>query len=278
MKLAIFAKTFEGDAPKAVLTAARQAGYAAVQYNMACSGLGALPSQIPDAAVETLGREAADAGVDIAAISATYNMVHPDRSKREAGRHSFAVIAAAARRVGCPMVTVCTGSRDPVDQWRGHPDNETVEAWNDMVAEFGALVPVAEKEGVTIGIEPELANVVASPEKARRLLDLFPSGPLKIVLDPANLFESGEGEEIQRTIGGAIDMLGPYIGLAHAKDRRADGRFVAAGKGVVDFRRFIGGLRRAGFDGPLVTHGLAAHEARDVAAFLSAAIKSSGAM
>ena len=56
--------------------------------------------------------------------------------------------------------------------------------------------------------------------------------------------------------------------MAHAKDRDAEGRFVAAGSGVVDFGGFLGGLRRAGFDGAVVTHGLSAEEAPGVAAFL----------
>ena len=57
--------------------------------------------------------------------------------------------------------------------------------------------------------------------------------------------------------------------MAHAKDRAADGGFVAAGRGVIDFVHFVETLRGAGFDGPLVTHGLSAAEAPDVAAFLS---------
>jgi sugar phosphate isomerase/epimerase len=43
---------------------------------------------------------------------------------------------------------------------------------------------------------------------------------------------------------------------------------VAAGKGVIDFPHFIGELRRVGFDGPLVTHGLSESEAPAVATFL----------
>jgi len=56
--------------------------------------------------------------------------------------------------------------------------------------------------------------------------------------------------------------------MAHAKDRFADGRFATAGKGVVDFADFVARLKAAGFDGPLVTHGLAAEEAPGVARFL----------
>ena len=47
------------------------------------------------------------------------------------------------------------------------------------------------------------------------------------------------------------------------------GGFATAGKGVVDFPHFIARLRAAGFDGDLVTHGLAAAEAPGVAAFLA---------
>ena len=57
--------------------------------------------------------------------------------------------------------------------------------------------------------------------------------------------------------------------MAHAKDRAADGSFTAAGQGVIDFAHFIGCLGAAGFDGPLVTHGLSAAEAPGVARFLA---------
>ena len=56
--------------------------------------------------------------------------------------------------------------------------------------------------------------------------------------------------------------------MAHAKDRDAIGRFGTAGQGVVDFAHFLSRLKAAGFDGDLVTHGLTAAEAPDVAAFL----------
>ncbi len=56
--------------------------------------------------------------------------------------------------------------------------------------------------------------------------------------------------------------------MAHAKDRAPDGSFTTAGKGVIDFPHFIACLRAAGFDGPLVTHGLSAAEAPEVARFL----------
>jgi sugar phosphate isomerase/epimerase len=91
---------------------------------------------------------------------------------------------------------------------------------------------------------------------------------LRIVLDPANLFESATPREARDIVGRAVETAAGHIAMAHAKDRYADGRFATAGQGVVDFPDFIARLKSTGFDGPLVTHGLSAVEAPMVAAFL----------
>ena len=66
-----------------------------------------------------------------------------------------------------------------------------------------------------------------------------------------------------------IDVLGDRIIMGHAKDRTADGEFVTAGTGVLDYRHYFGRLRAVGFDGDMITHGLTADVAPAVAAFLS---------
>ena len=70
-------------------------------------------------------------------------------------------------------------------------------------------------------------------------------------------------------VADAIDRLAGHIVMAHAKDRDAEGRFVTAGRGVIDFPDFIRRLDIAGFDGPVVTHGLSEQEAPDVRRFLA---------
>ena len=267
MKLGIFAKTFAGDRPDQILQAAAQAGFTAVQYNMACSGIGALPASVPDAFAADVRAASLTCGMEIAAISATYNMIHPDMARRLAGRTSFAAIAAKASAMGARVLTVCSGSRDPVDQWRHHPENGSDAAWVEMLVEFGHLIRIAEQHDVLIGMEPELANVVNSAAAARRMIDTLASDRIRIVLDPANLFEVAEDRA--RVIAEAVEILGDRIVMAHAKDRNADGSFAVAGKGVVDFGHFIGRLKQVGFDGALVTHGLAAEDAAGVAAFLA---------
>ena len=78
MKLGIFAKTFEGSDPATVMQAVKAAGFSTVQYNMACSGLASMPDEISSETARAVSQAAQDSGVIIAAVSATYNMIHPD--------------------------------------------------------------------------------------------------------------------------------------------------------------------------------------------------------
>jgi sugar phosphate isomerase/epimerase len=268
MKLGIFAKTFPGDRASTVLQAAKDAGYGSVQYNMACSGIGALPEEIAPEIVASVRDASLATCIEIAAISATYNMIHPDRIIREAGRRSFEAIAASANEMGSKLLTVCTGSCDAQDQWRHHPDNDTAAAWAEMITEFRLLVAIADRYDVLIGVEPELANVIRSPERARKLIDELGSDRVRIVFDPANLFEADTEERRRAVIDDAVVLLADRIEIAHAKDRNPDGSFATAGKGVIDYGAYVAALRRAGFSGSLITHGLADGEARGVADFL----------
>lgn len=269
MRLGIFAKTFAGDTPATVLGAARAAGYASVQYNMACSGLAAMPDDLPLAVTKPVADAARETGVAIAAVSGTYNMIHPDQSVRAAGLRRLAVLIDAAAGMGTGMITLCTGTRDATDQWRAHPDNTSPEAWRDLLDEMARACALAEAAGVRLGVEPELANVIDGPAAARRLIDTLQSPAIAIVLDPANLFEVATVQDQRDLISNAVDLLADRIVMAHAKDRSPDGGFATAGKGVVDFTHFLGQLRAAGFDGDLVTHGLGADEAAGVAQFLT---------
>jgi sugar phosphate isomerase/epimerase len=268
MNLGIFAKTFDGTTPLEVLSSARSAGYKTVQYNMACSGFGSLPLTIDEEAARAVNFASKETGVSIAAISATYNMIHPKLSEREKGRRSFEAIAASAHRMGTDILTVCTGSCDPLDQWRYHPNNSSAESWQEMCREFELLLDIAERYNVLVGVEPELANVVSSAERARELIDALRNRRIRIVFDPANLFEVESQDRQRWLIENAVALLGDRISLAHAKDRLADGSFAAAGAGVLDYQHYLTVLLRSGFRGSLITHGLSANEANKVATFL----------
>jgi sugar phosphate isomerase/epimerase len=269
MRLGIFAKTFAGADPLTVMLAAKSAGFAAVQYNMASSGLPAMPDVLYSDQAVAVAQATAATSVAVVAVSGTYNMIHPDLAVRAIGLQRLQVLIENAAVMGTGMVTLCTGSRDANDQWRHHPDNQRPEAWRDLLSEMSKACAIAERHGVKLGIEPELANVIDTPARARLLIDSLQSPALAIVLDPANLFEVTPLPAQRDLLSRAIDLLADRIQMAHAKDRDALGGFATAGKGVVDFPHFLSRLKAAGFQGDLITHGLAADEAAGVAAYLS---------
>ena len=205
-------------------------------------------------------------GVGLVALSGTYNMVHPDKAVRGDGLRRLAVVIEAAASAATPLVTLCTGTRNRDDQWAHHPDNADPSAWSDMAAEMEKALELAERHGVDLGIEPEQANIVTSAADAMRLIAEMGSKRLSIVLDPANLFERANADEARAIVAEADrDARRATSPWRMPRTAHADGRFATAGAGCRRLPDFIARLEAAGFDGPLVTHGLSAEEAPGVA-------------
>jgi sugar phosphate isomerase/epimerase len=270
MKIGIFAKTFARDSLAATLDAVRDQGLDCVQFNLACAGLATLPEPLEPSAVQAI-RQAMDArGIAMPAISGTFNMCHPDPRERAANLSRLRNLAGACEPLGTRVITMCTGTRDPHDMWRRHPDNDTPEAWNDMTGCMAQALQIAEDCGVTMAFETEVSNVVDSARKGRRLLDEMRSPHLKVVMDGANLFHQGELAHMPAILAEAFDLLGADIVLAHAKDLSHDGEagHQAAGTGVLDYDLYLSLLRDSGYDGALILHSLAEDEIGAAVAFL----------
>ncbi|MGO1972344.1 MAG: sugar phosphate isomerase/epimerase family protein [Propionibacteriaceae bacterium] len=270
MRLGIFAKTFDGDI-EANLAAVSAAGFDAVQYNLSIAGLSTLPEEVPPGVVDRIRRAADQHGVELAAISGTFNIAHPDRTVRTAGLARFPVLARTAVDLGIELITLSSGTRNPADLWQSHPDNTTDEAWRDSLESLLQLTRMAEDAGVTIAFEPEHTNIVGTADQGRRMLDAVGSDALKVVLDVANLIDTADvtAATMSRTIRHAIEALAGDIALAHAKELVVDRSAVPPGRGVLPWREIVHGLRQADYDGSLVVHGLAAADASTAAETLS---------
>jgi sugar phosphate isomerase/epimerase len=270
MHIGVFARTFPRPTVEEALDAVAAHAITHVQFNMSCAGRPTLPPVYePDLCRRIAGAFAAR-GLTMAAVSGTFNAVHPDLATREAGLEGLRVLIESCGPLGTSIVTLCTGTRDPADMWAPHPENATPEAWRDLVGTLREALKPAEDQGVTLAFEPELANVVDSAGKARRLLDEVGSPNLKVVLDPANLFPEGSLSRMDEVLDSAFDLIGPDVVLAHAKDLARDGEagHQAAGTGRLDFDRYVGLLNRSGYGGALVLHGLEEHEVDASVAFL----------
>lgn len=268
MEIGIFAKVWARRDLDETLGLMRGCGIRHAQFNMSCVGPSSMPEQILPQLAKRVRGSFDRHGVEMVAISGTFNMIHPDPAVVADGLQRLNVLAAACQAMGTNVITLCTGSRDPEDMWRWHPDNDSTEAWSDLLDAMERALGIAEAEDLTLAIEPEQANVIHSAQRARRLLDHFASRHLKIIMDPANLFERAAPAEIERIVEEAFDLLGDEVAIAHAKDRDAEGRFVAAGRGVLNYGHYIGQLRRIDFTGALVLHGLSEDEVQACVRFL----------
>jgi sugar phosphate isomerase/epimerase len=269
MQLGIFAKTFGTLAPAETCRRIKAAGYSCTQFNMSCLGMPSLPPEISPDLVKQVAAAFRAGGVAIVAISGTYNMIHPDPEVRANGRRGFRTIAGVAHEMGTRLVTLCTGTLDANDQWKYHPGNREPEAWRALLEEMEEVITLAEEFDILLGVEPEPANVVASAHEARRLVDELQTDRIKIVLDPANLASRRDHPDFAAVVQQAIDLLIKHTAICHAKDLQPDGQPTFPGNGIIDFRFFLGALKRAGFDGPVIAHGLHASEAAEVARFLA---------
>ena len=271
--IGIFAKTFRRPTPEENLDAVRDYGLGVVQYNLACAGLPSLPERIEPRLAQQVGAAAASRRITIAAVSGTFNMIDPIWERRDAGMRRLGELAGACALLGTRIITLCTGTRDPDDMWRGHPANGRPDAWTDLRAAMEQALRIAEDHDLWLAIEPETANVVDSAAKARRLLAEMGSRRLKIILDPANLFRVEDLPHQRALLDAAFDLLGPDIVLAHAKDVRVVNgavHHVAAGTGVLDYQYYLTLLRHIPV--PLIVHGLAESEVEGALAFLRGAL------
>ena len=270
MHLGVMTKEYNMESWEQILDRIAAQGMHALHVNPASAGLH------PEGPLLTLQRAHALADavsahrLEIAAISGTYNMIHPDLEIRASGCKRLAWLIRCAALLGVPYVTLCTGTLDPDNMWRAHPGNKDSASLLLLERELEPSLALCAETGVNLLVEPETSNVVNTPEKAVQLLRDVASPNLFITMDAANLFHPGESAPMRETLARAIHLLSPYIRMAHAKDIAAGGvGFTRPGLGVVDFPFYLWLLRQAGFDGSIILHGFPAREVPDAAAYIT---------
>ena len=270
MQIGIMSGTFDRATLEEALDAAVNHGIRCMQFNLSSAGVTKIPTHIDPDLCDKIREEMGARNIAMTALGGTYNMIHPDVQRRADGLRNLRVLAAACERLGTSVITLCTGSRDPDNMWRRHPDNDTPEAWEDLVVSMRQAIEAAEEYQVTLAFEPEVANVVDSAIKARRIIDQIGSPYLKVVMDGANIFHTGELPRMREILDEAFALLGEHIAFAHAKDLDRDGEagHLAAGKGLLDYDQYLSLLNDVDPDIPIVLHGLSEAEVNGCVAFL----------
>lgn len=234
-RLGIFARTFRRDTPDKVAAAVAGAGYALAHWNFAAIGQSTLGADVSQAQFTAVRAAFTTAGLGIPSVSATFNMIHPDPGFRAEQIEQAVRLIASAPELGADVVTLCTGTRDPENMWRAHPDNTTALAWSELRRTLDPLLEAAQQAVVMLGVEPEPANVVADASLAARLLNELGTGsPIGIVLDPANLLSPQTVSHQDSILDEAIDLIGGRVISIQAKDVVQSG-YSAAGAGMMDY-------------------------------------------
>lgn len=219
-----------------------------------------IPGSVSAEAIAAIRAASKETGLPIGAVNGTWNMTHFDKEIREEGLRRFDGFLQAVAALECPIVSLCSGTRSAEHLWKYDPATDTPEAWEDMLDSMRRAAKLAEHYGITMAIETEAANVIDTPEKARRIMDEVGSPNLKMILDCANLFHNGEAypENVRPAIDKAMQFFGREVVLAHGKDIRASEGidFCGTGFGIVDFPYMVQSLVNAGYPGDIMLHGI----------------------
>lgn len=270
LPIGILTNTFQQPSLDGALDAIASHGLRHVQFDLNCAGLPSMPDEIDEHTAQQIAAALAVRGITMSAVSGTFNMIHPDEVVREMGLRQLDALAGACSALGTSVITLCSGTRNTDSMWRRHPDNDTPDAWRDLVASMQRAAAIAEKHEVTMAFEPEVNNTVDSAQKARRLIDEVGSLRIKVVMDGANIFHAGELPKMTDILKDSFDLLGNDIALAHAKDLDHDGDagHLPAGKGKLDYPLYLSLLKASGYAGPIILHGLREDQVDDCVAFL----------
>jgi len=242
MQIGILARTFVRPTLTAMLDAVKAHGLNYVQFNLACAGLPPMPDRIDPELCDRIRQEMVARNLTMVAVSGTFNMIHPDLSQRQRGLRRLAVLAAACRRLGTSVITLCTGTRDADDKWRYHPDNASPEAWRDLVVAMQTALQIAHEQDVTLAIEPlgpEEGDFLRTAPLGIELIEMIGSPQVRLHLDCKAM--SSESEPIPQIIRLGGDLLAHF----HANDPNRQG----PGFGRVDFVPILEALGRIDYRG-----------------------------
>jgi sugar phosphate isomerase/epimerase len=210
------------------------------------------------------------AKVRIRSLSVYTNLVHPDDAERKANLDFFEGMMKVARAMDVDTLVTEAGhynaaGPDPHVEYFMQED-----VWHRTVATGKQLATLAERHKVTVLFEPFYRSFLASAKRARLFLEEVGSPRIRALLDPANLIEVNDLEEM-------FQQLKPWIECIHAKDRKLHvPPGVAAGKGDLDYVSFVRLANKYVPKAPLILEYVTPKDYKEALAFLRKTLTTAG--
>ena len=203
-----------------------------------------------------------EAGVQISGLSSHSDLLNPEYGVQYARRG-----IRYARALGVKIVQICEDM---------HPARwiDETEAYNLMRINLNAIAETCEENGVCIAIEPH-GPYTAKIESMKRILSLVDSPWIKCNYDCGNTFlaNSDPYEMLEAVIDKVVHVHAKDISVKQAEAERGKvtGTAVgcACGDGVMDWKRLVGRLIKAGYKGVLSVECGTEEEAERSLAYLT---------
>ncbi|MCU0871026.1 MAG: sugar phosphate isomerase/epimerase [Pirellulaceae bacterium] len=209
-------------------------------------------------------------GITIHSIGVYTNLIHPDEAERRANLDYFEAMMKVARAMGVQKLVTEAGHYHSNEPEPPVPHHFREEVWKTMVTTGKELARRAEAQDATVLFEPFFRGFLASAKRTRLFLEEVDSPRIRALLDPANLLEVNDLEEM-------FEQLQPWIECLHAKDRKLHvDRGVPAGQGDLDYGKFVTLAAARTPQAPLILEYVGSTDYRQAHTHLLEAIRKAG--
>jgi len=193
-----------------------------------------------------IARAYRSAGIAVHSLGVYTNLIHGDAAERQANLAYFEGMMKVGKEMGVRTFITEAGHYEPEGPTRSVAYHFHEEVWKSMLTTVGQLAQMAERYNATVLMEPFFGGFLASAKRTRMFLQEIDSPRIRALLDPANLLEVNDLEEM-------FDQLSPWIDCLHAKDRKLHvDQGVGAGQGNLDYRKFVSLAARHTPKAPLI--------------------------
>ena len=221
---------------------------------------------------EAIARAYRSAGIAIHSMGVYTNLIHGDAAERQACLAYFESMMKVGSQMGVRTFITEAGHYEPEKPTPGVPYHFREQIYQQMLATMRQVADMAERHDATVLLEPFFAGFLASAKRTRVFLQEVNSPRIRALLDPANLLEVDDLEEM-------FEQLTPWIDCIHAKDRKLHvDQGVAAGQGDLDYHKFVSLAIRRTPKAPLILEYVGPEDYQQALQHLQKALREVGTL
>lgn len=251
MKIAIDPCLLRDETIAEMFTSVAQAGYQAVELSPRDGFLEHHSGRRPEPEIlRELRRAGTAAGIEIASLFIVQPWASTDRSEREAAVRALEVAINTADELGCPRINT---------EFTGTPGRPS-ECREAFLRSLDAVLPRAERQGITLTIEPHPYDFIETNKAAVDLVREIDSAAFRYLFCAPHIFYLGDD------VRAMIEYAAPVLAHVHLADTFRPARVILnppdpgarihqhldIGQGEVGWDAVFGALTAAGF-GDLAT-------------------------